>query len=709
MTQIITSLSRELSLEAWQVSHTLALFEEGATIPFIARYRKERTGGLDEVNLLEIKKLNDRLIALDQRRDAIRSALEERGLLTPELDASLTSAGSMSDLEDVYLPYKPKRKTKGVLAIEKGLEPLARMIMSEHITDPMKTAHGFISRERGVVSVDDALQGARDIMAEWVNERMPVRHRLRRLFHFEARLVSSVKKGKEQEGEKYKSYFAWEEPASKAPSHRILAVLRGEKEGYLQVKILPEKEKAVEIILKYLIKGSGEAARQKEMAVRDAVTRLLFPSLENEFRSHLKQKADEAAVKVFSENLRQLLLAPPMGQKKVMAIDPGFRTGCKVVCLDEQGNLRNNDTIYPHPPVNEKGAAIKKLKSLVNAYQIEAIAVGNGTAGRETEDLLMRIKFDRNLILAMVNESGASVYSASNIARQEFPQYDVTVRGAVSIGRRLIDPLAELVKIDPRAIGVGQYQHDVDQKMLQESLQTTVESCVNSVGVDLNTASRELLSYVSGIGRRLAEEIVSYRATKGNFTSREELLRVKGMGERTFQLCAGFLRIKESENPLDASAVHPESYPIVESMAAKLGVEIHELIGNKALIEKINLNAYVSSETGLPTLKDIIAELEKPGRDPRRTFRPFTFNKDIRKIEDVKPGMILPAIVTNLTAFGAFVDLGIHESGLIHKSRIAEEYVADPKDYLHLNQQLQVKVIEVDVQRKRIALSLIGV
>ncbi len=708
MTQIVTSLSGKLSLEAWQVSHTLALFEEGATIPFIARYRKERTGGLDEVILLEIKKLNDRLIALDQRREAIRSTLEERGLLTSELDASLKSAASMSELEDIYLPYKPKRKTRGVVAVEKGLEPLARMIMSENIQDPIKTAQDFISGEKGVVSADEALQGARDIMAEWVNERMSVRHRLRRLFYHEARLVSSVKKGMEQEGEKYKSYFSWEETANKAPSHRILAVLRGEKEGYLQVKMLPEKEKAVETVLKYIIKGRGEAARQKEMAARDAVTRLLFPSLENEFRSDLKQKADEDAVKVFSENLRQLLLAPPMGQKKVMAIDPGFRTGCKVVCLDEQGNLRNNDTIYPHPPVNEKGAAIKKIKSLVNAYQIEAIAVGNGTAGRETEDLLMRIKFDRNLVLAMVNESGASVYSASKIAREEFPQYDVTVRGAVSIGRRLIDPLAELVKIDPRAIGVGQYQHDVDQKMLEESLQTTVESCVNSVGVDLNTASGELLSYVSGIGPRLAKEIISYRKTNGNFKSRAELMKVKGMGESTFQLCAGFLRIKDSDNPLDGSAVHPESYPVVESMAAKLGVELRELIGNKSLIEKIDLKEYISPEVGLPTLEDIISELEKPGRDPRRTFRPFTFNKDIRKIEDVKPGMILPAIVTNLTAFGAFVDLGIHESGLIHKSRIAEEFVADPKDYLSLNQQLQVKVIEVDVKRKRIALSLIG-
>ena len=703
------TIASERSLEKWQVKNVLELIEEGATIPFIARYRKEKTGSLDEVELLSIQKKASQIKALEERRKAILKSIEEQDLLTNELLVKINEVTSLPALEDLYLPYKPKRKTRATIAAERGLEPLARMIMSENVNNLDGAAHRFVNQDKGVASLSDALAGARDIIAEWINERTSVRNTLRNLFHYEAWISSRIIKNKEVEGEKYKAYFDWEELARKAPSHRILAIFRGEKEGVLRVKIVPEKEKAISQVSRFVIKGSGAAADQKSLAIKDSVTRLLFPSLESELRNQLKEKADESAIDVFSDNLRQLLLAPPLGGKNVLAIDPGFRTGCKVVCLDASGQLKNNTTIYPHPPQRETGLAVKKIKSLVSAYQIEAIAVGNGTAGRETEDLLMRAKFDRDLNLVMVNESGASVYSASKIAREEFPEYDVTVRGAVSIGRRLMDPLAELVKIDPKAIGVGQYQHDVDQKALQESLDTTVGLCVNSVGVDLNTASKELLTHVSGIGPKLAGEIVNYRNQKGRFSSREELLEVKGMGAKSFQQSAGFLRIKNGGNVLDASAVHPENYTTVDRMAGKLKTEVSRLIANKDLIDKLNPVEFTTEEVGIPTIKDILKELEKPGRDPRRQFRQFSFDKNIRTINDIQAGMTLPAIVTNLTAFGAFVDLGVKESGLIHKSQIADEFVEDPRDYLKINQQLQVKVLEVDLNRKRIALSLIGV
>ncbi len=702
------TISGELSLEKWQVSNVLSLLDESATIPFIARYRKEKTGSLDEVQLLEIQKLQQKLSVLEDRRQVILKSIQEQGYLTDELNSKILAADSISLLEDIYLPFKPKRKTRSSIAIEKGLEPLAKMIMSENLRDLNATANGFVSEKFKVNSVEEALQGARDIIAEWINERGSVRNSLRKLFQREAILSSKVSKGKDEEGINYKSYFNWEELANRAPSHRILAMLRGEKEGFLKIKMLPDKEKAIENVSKYLVKGTGETSDQKVMAVKDAVSRLLFPSLETELRNRLKQNADESAVGIFSENLRQLLLTPPLGQKNVLAIDPGFRTGCKIVCLDRNGQLQNNGTIFPHPPQRETAMAVKKLKSLVNAYKIEAIAIGNGTAGRETEDVLMRAKFDRDLTLVMVNESGASVYSASKVARDEFPEYDVTVRGAVSIGRRLMDPLAELVKIDPKAIGVGQYQHDVDQKMLQDSLETTVGLCVNSVGVELNTTSKELLSNVSGIGNKLAAQIILFRNENGNFKSRNDLKKVKGMGEKSFQQSAGFLRIKDGINPLDGSAVHPEHYNTVKKMATGLKVEVSELIGSRQLIAKINPQDYITGNIGLPTIQDILSELEKPGRDPRKVFKAFSFNKDIRTINDIKQGMKLPAIVTNLTAFGAFVDLGIHESGLIHKSQIADEFVSDPKEYLKINQQIQVKVLEIDIGRKRIALSLIN-
>ena len=701
-------IAQSLNKQAWQISNAIELLNEGSTIPFIARYRKEKTGNLEDFELLELEKLLKQFIQLDERKSAVIKSMEEQEVLTDKLKEQIEQAETIAEVEDIYLPYKPKRKTRATIAKTKGLEPLAKIIYSENITNLNSAVTRFINPSKEVKNVDEALQGARDIIAEWISENIRVRNIVRGLFVKEAKITSKVAKGKEEEGEKYKAWFDWSEPASRAPSHRILAMFRGEKESVLKIKINPDKEWAIEKLKRFIIKGYGEASEQKELALKDSVQRLLFPSIETEYRNELKQKADEEAIRVFAENLRQLLLAPPLGQKNVLAIDPGFRTGCKVVCLDRNGNLVHNETIYPHPPQNEKSQAMKKIGSLVSAYDIEAIAIGNGTAGRETEDLIRRMRFDRDLVAVMVNENGASVYSASATAREEFPEYDVTVRGSVSIGRRLMDPLSELVKIDPKSIGVGQYQHDVNQKLLHESLQSTVELCVNAVGVELNTASKELLTYVSGVGPVLAERIVDYRKQNGDFTSREELKKVKGLGAKSFQQAAGFLRIKNGTNPLDASAVHPERYSVVKQIAKTLKLEFSQLIGDKTIKEKVDLKQFVTDEIGLPTLNDILQELEKPGRDPRKKFEQFAFDKNIRSISDLKEGMILNGFVINLTNFGAFVDLGIKENGLIHKSQIADEFVKDPGEYLKLNQPVRVKILEIDKTRKRIALTLRG-
>ncbi len=708
MEDTIKKIAGKLNKASWQINNALTLLKEGATIPFIARYRKERTGNLADFELLEIEKLWKHALLLSDRKKAVLKSLQEQQLLTDALKTQIEKAETINDVEDIYLPYKPKRKTRATIAKAKGLEPLAKMIYSENVVSIDSAASKFISAQNEVNTLEEALQGARDIIAEWINENIKVRNIVRHLFNKEANIVSKVVKGKEQEGIKYKAWFDWSEIASRAPSHRILAMFRAEKEGIIKLKIIPGKQRTFEKLERLIVRYHGEASEEKQKALKDSIQRLLFPSIETEFRHQLKQKADEEAIRVFADNLKQLLLAPPLGQKNVLAIDPGFRTGCKVVCLDSNGNLVHNETIFPHPPQNEKGMAMKKISSLVDAYKIEAIAIGNGTAGRETEELISRMKFNKDIVAVMVNENGASVYSASATAREEFPDYDVTVRGAVSIGRRLMDPLSELVKIDPKSIGVGQYQHDVNQKLLNESLQTTVEFCVNSVGVDLNTAGKELLTYVSGIGPVLASAIVEYRKGNGDFNNRESLKKVKGMGAKSFEQSAGFLRIKNGTNPLDRSAVHPESYHIVRQIAATLKVKPDELIGNKKLLEKVNPQAFVTEETGLPTILDILKELEKPGRDPRKQFKLFEFDKNIRTINDLKEGMVVNGIVINLTNFGAFVDLGIKENGLIHKSQIADEYVSDPGNHLKLNQQVRVKVLEVDYTRKRIALTLRG-
>ncbi len=703
-----TEIAEKLGKERWQIANALSLFQEGATIPFISRYRKEKTGGLSDIELIEIEKLFKQLEQLNKRKEAVLKSLREQGLLTGNLKQQIEEAETLAKVEDIYLPYKPKRKTRATIAKSKGLEPLAKMIYSENIDNPVRTAVKFINNEKDVNTKEEAIQGALDIIAEWISENGTVRDIVRNQFHKNAYIISKPVKGKENEQDyiKYKAYFDWEEKASSAPSHRLLAMFRGEKAGILKLKIEPDKNYVESGIGRLIIKKHGKAGELKGKALKDSLKRLIFHSMETELRNELKSKADEEAIRVFSENLKQLLLAPPLGRKNILAIDPGFRTGCKIVCLDRNGNLKHNETIYPHPPQNKKGEAIKKIKSLVNAYNIEAIAIGNGTAGRETEDLIRHIRFDRDLIAVMVNENGASVYSASETAREEFPEYDVTVRGAVSIGRRLMDPLSELVKIDPKSIGVGQYQHDVNQKLLHESLTTTVELCVNAVGVDLNSASKELLTYVSGLGPVLASNIIEYRKKHGDFKSREELKNVKGLGEKAFKQSAGFLRIKNGVNILDSSAVHPESYHIVEKISEKTGIAVKELIGNHKILDNLNLNDFVTDETGLPTLNDIINELKKPGRDPRKHFKQFEFDKNIRKIEDLKEGMILNGIVTNITNFGAFIDIGIHENGLLHKSKIADEFVNDPADYLKINQELKVMVVGVDINSKRISLSL---
>ncbi|MBQ6683944.1 MAG: RNA-binding transcriptional accessory protein [Bacteroidales bacterium] len=701
------TIAQQLNLGTRQVEKTIELLEQGATVPFIARYRKVVTGSLNEVQITAIRDLLLKLKEIDKRRAAILASIAEQGKLTPELEKQIGEATTMTELEDLYLPYKPKRRTRATRAVERGLEPLANELQKQYSCDVTAMAEKYLNEEKGVKSVEDALAGARDIIAERVSENVQARNKVRNIFRRTAMLSSKVAKDKEEEAGKYESWFDWKENAMRAPSHRILALFRGEEEGLLRVHILPEDDEAVyETLERQFVSGRYESSEQVRLAVRDGYKRLLCPSIETEYYNLLKEKADKEAIRVFAENLRQLLLASPLGQKRILAIDPGFRTGCKTVCLDAQGQLLHNETIYPFTSVREERAAIAKLEALVEAYHIEAIAIGNGTAGRETEEVVKRCRFKGKVIAVMVSENGASVYSASEVARKEFPEYDVTVRGAVSIGRRLMDPLSELVKIDPKSIGVGQYQHDVNQTLLQESLNDVVVSCVNSVGVELNTASRELLSYVSGIGPALADKIVDYRNREGAFHSRQELKKVERLGEKAFEQCAGFLRVRESNNPLDHSAVHPERYTLVERMAKDAGATVDQLMKDKSLREKIDIQRYVSADCGLPTLQDIMKELDKPGLDPRAKFEVFEFDKNVTRIEDVKPGMELPGIVTNITAFGAFVDIGVHQDGLVHISQLANRRVNDPSEVVHLHQHVRVRVIDVDLRRKRISLSM---
>jgi uncharacterized protein len=704
--QFAEMIARELNLQPWQVFNTIKLMEGGATIPFMARYRKEMTGSLDEVQLAAIRDRHLQLVELEKRREYILGSVQEQEKLTPALEKQIREATTLTALEDLYLPYKPKRKTRATIAREKGLEPLAKILMAQNPVDPEEKAEAFIDPEKSVNSAEEALAGARDIIAEWVNESLPAREQVRNLFTREAMISSRPVKGKELEGIHYQNYYDTTEQILRAPSHRILAMFRGEEEGFLRLDVEPAEEKAIARLNRIFLKGDNEAAHQVEMAVKDAYKRLLQPSMETEMRQLAKQKADDEAIKVFAGNLRQLLLAAPLGQKNVLAVDPGFRTGCKLVCLDRQGRLLHNETIYPHPPQSEVREAVAKVKNLVSAYGVEAIAIGNGTAGRETENFIRKIPFDRPLVSIMVNESGASVYSASAVAREEFPEYDVTVRGAVSIGRRLMDPLAELVKIDPKSIGVGQYQHDVNQQSLQHSLEDTVVSCVNQVGVELNTASKQLLSYVSGLGPSIAGNIVEHRNKNGAFRSRQELMKVKRFGDKAFEQAAGFLRIRDAENPLDRSAVHPESYDIVQRMADSLGCTVKDLMEQEELRKKIRPEQFVTQSAGLPTINDILQELAKPGRDPREQFDLFEFDNSINSIEDLKPGMVLNGIITNITAFGAFVDIGVHQDGLVHVSQMANRFVRDPNEVVKLTQKVRVKVMEVDVARKRISLSM---
>jgi protein Tex len=699
-------ISKELNLDYQNVRNTLSLLAEGATIPFIARYRKEKTGSMDEEVIAALQKRLQQLQALDKRKETVLVSIAEQDKLTPELKKLIEDAATMQELEDIYLPFKPKRRTRATIAREKGLEPLALFLLEQQFKAVEPEARRFVNAEKGVNDISEALAGARDIVAEMVAENRLIRERIRQLFHRTSTISSAVIEGKEDEGKTFRLYFEWNETLAKAPSHRILALFRGENEGFLKVKLSVENEKALPIIERVYIKEGSLSASHLKLAVADSWKRLLEPSIENDVRALYKEKADAVAIKVFAENLRQLLLAPPLGPKRVLAIDPGFRTGCKIVVLNENGQLLHNDTIYPHPPNHEVKQAIQKLKNLVNSYKIDVIAVGNGTAGRETEDLIRGIRFETEVMALMVNESGASVYSASKVARDEFPDYDITVRGGVSIGRRLMDPLAELVKIDPKSIGVGQYQHDVDQKALHESLVLTVESCVNAVGVELNTASEQLLSYVSGVGPQLAANIIRYRNEAGGFKSRKELLKVSRLGEKAYEQCAGFLRIREGINPLDASAVHPESYPVVEKIASQIGMPLTDLIGKKDLRNAININDFINSDVGKETLNDILNELEKPGRDPRQKFEMFEFSKNIRSVSDLQPGMELNGIVTNITAFGAFVDVGVHQDGLVHLSQLAERFIRDPNEVVKINQKVRVKVLEVDLDRKRINLTM---
>ena len=698
-------IATALNIAERQVKNTITLLEGGATIPFISRYRKESTSGLNEVQIGEIKERHDKLCEIAKRKDTILATIEEQGKLTPELKRRINVCWNATELEDIYLPYKPKRKTRAESARQKGLEPLAAILMMQRENNLMARARTFLNKD--VKDEEEALKGARDIIAEQVSEDERSRNQLRNQFNRQAIITSKVVKGKEEEAIKYKDYFDFSEPLKRCTSHRLLAIRRGEAEGLLKVSISPDDEECTERLERNYVRGNNECSRQVQEAVHDAYKRLLKPSIETEFAVLSKEKADEEAIRVFAGNLRQLLLAPPLGQKRVMGIDPGYRTGCKVVCLDAQGNLLHNETIYPHPPKSEHAISARKLTKLVEQYQIEAIAIGNGTASRETETFVTNQRYDRKLQVFVVSEDGASIYSASKIAREEFPDYDVTVRGAVSIGRRLMDPLAELVKIEAKSIGVGQYQHDVDQTALKKSLDLTVESCVNSVGVNLNTASRHLLTYVSGLGPTLAQNIVDYRKENGPFASRKELMKVPRMGAKAFEQCAGFLRIPEAKNPLDNSAVHPESYAVVERIAKDMKCTVEELIKDKDIRSKIDIRKYVTDQIGLPTLTDIMAELEKPGRDPRQAIKVFEFDKNVKTIDDLKEGMILPGIITNITNFGCFVDVGIKENGLVHVSQLCRQYVSDPTTLVSIHQHVQVKVMDIDRERKRIQLTMI--
>jgi len=697
-------IAEKLSLKEKQVTNTLKLLEDGATIPFISRYRKEVTGSLDELQIAEIQNEHKRLKELDERRETILKSIDEQEKLTPELKEKIKNTASLHELEDIYLPYKPKRKTRASIAKEKELEPLAKILMSQKEHDVENKASQFITKE--VPGIEDALQGARDIVAEWISEDGKARKQLRWLFEQWSVIESKVIKGKEEEGDKYSDYFESNESLSRCVSHRLLAILRGEQEGFLRVSIRPDQDKALEILNRNFVTGDNNSSRHVKHAAEDSYKRLIAPSLETESRNLAKEKADTEAIRVFAENLRQLLLAPPLGQKNVLAIDPGFRSGCKVVCLDKQGALLHNENIYPHPPQKETKLAAKKIASLVNAYKIEAIAIGNGTASRETEYFIKNLKYDRKVQVFVVSENGASIYSASSIAREEFPEFDVTVRGAVSIGRRLMDPLAELVKIEPKSIGVGQYQHDVDQGKLKEGLDRVVESCVNMVGVEVNTASKHLLTYVSGLGPQLAQNIVDYRTKNGPYNTRSELIKVKRMGEKAYQQAAGFLRISNGKNTLDNTAVHPESYSVVESMARDQNCKVEELVADKERISLIDLKKYHTEETGMPTLKDISEELLKPGRDPREIIKVFEFDSRVKNISDLQEGMILPGIVTNITNFGAFVDVGVKQDGLVHISNLKNEFVKNPADVVKLHQHVKVKVLQVDETRNRIQLSM---
>lgn len=704
---MIDKIAFELGVRPNQVKATVDLLDEGATVPFISRYRKERTGDLDEVQIMNIRDRITQLRELDKRREAILKSIEDQGKMTDELKSRINMAETMSELEDIYLPYKPRRRTKATIAREAGLEPLAQLIFDQLPSiDPQAEAVAFVDVEKGVETTDQALQGARDIMAEWINENADARASLRKLFMDEAIITSKLISGKEEEGQKYKDYFDWQESFRNIPSHRLLALRRGEKEMILSVDISPEEGTALFSLNNLFVLDSGPSSEEVEKAARDSYKRLLKPSLETEARMQSKILADEEAIRVFTNNLRELLLSSPLGEKKILAVDPGFRTGCKVVYLNKQGKLIENTTIYPNPPQNDTRNADKIIKALYEKYEFEAVAIGNGTAGRETERYFKAMGLPSKVAIVQVNESGASIYSASDVAREEFPDYDLTVRGAVSIGRRLMDPLAELVKIDPKSIGVGQYQHDVDQNQLKLSLDDTVVSCVNAVGVDLNTASGPLLSYVSGLGPQLAKNIVSYREENGPFKDRKALKKVPRLGEKAFEQSAGFLRIIGAKNPLDASAVHPERYELVEQMAADLGVSVKDLMTDANLRKRIKLENYITEDVGLLTLKDIIAELEKPGRDPRQNFEAFQFDDAINSPEDLRIGMVLPGIITNITNFGVFVDVGVHQDGLVHISQLSDRFVKDPMEIVKVNQKVKVTVMEVDLKRKRIALSM---
>ncbi|MDD2635574.1 MAG: Tex family protein [Bacteroidales bacterium] len=707
MDKKIELISAVTNISVRQIINTIELFDGGATIPFVARYRKEKTGGLDEEQLENIRKHNEYFTDIISRKETILGVIEKQDLLTDELKSEIESTWDANKLEDIYLPYKPKKRTRASIAKEKGLEPLADIIFEQKDIDIENLAAAYLNDK--VNSIDEALAGVNDIIAEKISENLSARERVRNLFSDEAIISSKLVKTKIEEAVKYTDYFEFSQKVNKCPSHRLLAIRRAEKEGFLRVDISPNEENAIKRLRYLFVKSKNKSSKIVEDAVKDSYTRLIKPSIENEFAASSKNIADIAAIDVFTNNLRQLLLAPPYGKKRILGVDPGYRSGCKVVCIDEQGDLLHNETIYPHKPQEDTAMAMKKMNSLVSSFKIDAVAIGNGTASRETESFVKRIKFDREIQVFVVSEDGASVYSASSVAREEFPQYDVTVRGAVSIARRLMDPLAELVKIDPKSIGVGQYQHDVDQKLLKESLDRVVESAVNSVGVNLNTAGKHLLNYVSGLGPVLAKNIVDYRSENGAFKNRKQLMKVPRLGAKAFEQCAGFLRIDGGENPLDNTAVHPESYHIVQKMAKDLGKKIDELVQDTEILKEIKLPKYITSEIDLPSLNDIIKELEKPGRDPRKAIKVMEFDKTIYKIEDLKTEMELPGIVTNLTNFGAFVDIGIKENGLVHISQICDRFISNPSEELSLHQHVKVRVVEIDIDRKRIQLSMKGV